>query len=97
MRPTNVLHDYDPSRVFLRRKVEALNRVAAELRGMLKEAPCDDPEVAALLHDCDTLEQVAAELNRPINVIAASVGTVLGPLPGAAPEARFAPDTGEEP
>lgn len=51
-----------PSSVFLRMKIEAMNRVAAELRGMLAEAPKDDPDVAALLRDCALIEQVAHEM-----------------------------------
>ena len=46
--------------------IDALNRVAAELRGMLADAPKDDPDVAGLLRDCERLEQLASEMTKPI-------------------------------
>lgn len=61
----------DPATVFQRQRVAALNRIAAELRGQLRDAPADDPDVAAILRDCDTLEEVAAMLGRSVPVTSA--------------------------
>jgi hypothetical protein len=56
---------HDPSTVFLRQKIEALNRLAAEVRGFLADAP-DDEEVREIIRDCETVEQVAAEMGHSI-------------------------------
>lgn len=60
----------EPETVWQRQRVAALNRIAAELRGMLADAPADDPDASSLLRDCATLEEVASMLARPITLSA---------------------------
>lgn len=53
---------YDPATVFLRQEIEALRRIAAELRGFFSPEARKEPEVQAILHDCDTLDGIASRM-----------------------------------
>lgn len=53
MRPTDLL---------------AVRRVAAELRGMLGEAPSDDPDVKGLLADAEALDRVVDSFKNAISL-----------------------------
>ena len=69
------------------RDAVAVARIAREVRGMLADAPKDDPEVADILRDCEALDRAAQFLNtKPIEMKGGklTLTTVAGRYPDGA-------------
>jgi hypothetical protein len=73
------------------RDAVAVARIAREVRGMLADAPKDDPEVADILRDCEALDRAAQFLNtKPIEMKGGklTLTTVAARFPAAPSEPR---------